>query len=124
MSHHHTDPIHYLQSLIGRRLRITTTDSRMFAGAFKCTDHVCAPSLSSWPQPSKAGVRHPDRVQDRNVVLSGTHEYRPPPPAAVAATTLRSDGTETARLDMSSRYLGLVVVPGQHITRIEVEERV
>ena len=25
-------------------------------------------------------------------------------------------------MDMTSRYLGLVVVPGQHIVRIEVEE--
>jgi hypothetical protein len=25
-------------------------------------------------------------------------------------------------LDLTSRYLGLVVVPGEHITKIEVEE--
>lgn len=25
-------------------------------------------------------------------------------------------------MDMTSRYLGLVVVPGEHITKIEVEE--
>jgi hypothetical protein len=28
----------------------------------------------------------------------------------------------TVKLDMQSRYLGLVVVPGEHIVKIEVEE--
>ena len=29
---------------------------------------------------------------------------------------------ESVTLDMTSRYLGLVVVPGEYITKIEVEE--
>lgn len=32
--------INYLQSLLGRNLRIHTTDTRMFVGIFKCTDMV------------------------------------------------------------------------------------
>ncbi len=32
-------------------------------------------------------------------------------------------GEGTGRADMTSRFLGLVVVPGHHITKLEVEER-
>lgn len=31
-------------------------------------------------------------------------------------------GDETVTLDMTSRYLGLVVVPGHHIVKMEVEQ--
>jgi hypothetical protein len=30
----------YLRSLLNKNLRVTTTDNRMFWGAFKCTDSV------------------------------------------------------------------------------------
>ncbi|KAF5570038.1 LSM domain-containing protein [Fusarium phyllophilum] len=33
----------------------------------------------------------------------------------------KSDG-ETVKVDMTSRYLGLVVIPGEHIAKMEVEE--
>jgi N-alpha-acetyltransferase 38, NatC auxiliary subunit len=32
-------------------------------------------------------------------------------------------GDGTAKADMTSRFLGLVVVPGKHIIRLEVEEK-
>ena len=32
-------------------------------------------------------------------------------------------GASHAKADMTSRFLGLVVVPGRHITKLEVEER-
>jgi len=32
--------VEYLHGLLGRQLRIHTTDSRMFVGLFKCTDAV------------------------------------------------------------------------------------
>lgn len=32
--------VRYLDGLLGRQLRIHTTDSRMFLGIFKCTDAV------------------------------------------------------------------------------------
>ncbi|KAH6672430.1 LSM domain-containing protein [Halenospora varia] len=83
----------YLSSLLNKNLRITTSDSRMFLGQFKCTD------------------------SDRNVVLAHTFEYRiPPPPKDL------EEGHERVTLDMTSRYLGLVVVPGEYIIKMEVEE--
>ncbi|KAF3021492.1 hypothetical protein G7054_g8902 [Neopestalotiopsis clavispora] len=87
----------YLQSLVNKTLRVYTTDARLFVGTFKCTD----------PQ--------------SNLVLSLTHEYRQPSQQKLleAAASLESD---TLRAEMTSRYLGLVVVPGEHIVKIEVEE--
>jgi hypothetical protein len=47
--------VQYLEGLLGRSLRVHTTDSRMFVGIFKCTDAVssfCQPylpfSLCGW----------------------------------------------------------------------------
>ncbi|KAH6657770.1 hypothetical protein BKA67DRAFT_656013 [Truncatella angustata] len=87
----------YLQSLINKTLRVYTTDARLFVGTFKCTD----------PQ--------------SNIVLSLTHEYRQPSQQKLleAAASVES---ETVAAEMTSRYLGLVVVPGEHIVKIEVEE--
>ncbi|CAG8981805.1 hypothetical protein HYALB_00004748 [Hymenoscyphus albidus] len=82
----------YLRSLLNKTLRVTTSDSRMFLGQFKCTD------------------------SERNTILAQTFEYRiPPAPKNIS-------GDEAVTLDMTSRYLGLVVVPGEYITKIEVEE--
>ena len=40
----------YLRTLLNKNLRVTTTDTRMFWGAFKCTDSVrLLPSLSQHP---------------------------------------------------------------------------
>ncbi|KAI1448665.1 Sm-like ribonucleoprotein [Annulohypoxylon stygium] len=91
----------FLKSLLNKNLRIYTTDGRLFIGTFKCTD------------------------THSNVVLSLCYEYRQPSQqklleAAAAATTSSSKDTVTA--NMTSRYLGLVVVPGQHIVKMEVEE--
>lgn len=64
-------------------------------------------------------------TKERNIILSGTHEYRPPPQSAIVASAAQAapDQSNKLNLDMTSRFLGLVVVPGQYITRIEVEER-
>ena len=32
--------IEYLSSMLGKQLRVYTTDTRMFLGEFKCTDNV------------------------------------------------------------------------------------
>lgn len=103
----------YLSSLLNKNLRITTSDTRIFHGQFKCTDSVYQPfpylHLNVWQ------LTNP---QDRNIILSQTFEYRlPPPPKAKDL-----QGAESITLDMTSRYLGLVVVPGEYITKIEVEE--
>ncbi|CAL3970354.1 unnamed protein product [Diplocarpon coronariae] len=86
----------YLTSLLNKSLRVTTTDTRMFLGQFKCTD------------------------SDRNIILAQTYEYRLPPPPLTSPRT--TSPQQPATLDMTSRYLGLVVVPGAYIVRIEVEE--
>ncbi|KAI4864975.1 Sm-like ribonucleoprotein [Hypoxylon rubiginosum] len=93
----------FLKSLLNRNLRVYTTDGRLFVGTFKCTD------------------------THSNIVLSLTYEYRQPSQQklaelaeAVAASAESGKGTVAA--DMPSRYLGLVVIPGPHIVKMEVEE--
>ncbi|KAI1172479.1 hypothetical protein F4777DRAFT_561455 [Nemania sp. FL0916] len=89
----------YLQSLINKTLRVHATDGRMFVGTFKCTD------------------------TDSNVVLSLTYEYRYPSQQKLnEAADAANASLKTVKVDMTSRYLGLVVIPGEHITKIEVEE--
>ncbi|KAG5975522.1 hypothetical protein E4U58_000719 [Claviceps cyperi] len=99
----------YLSSLLNKNLRISTTDGRLFRGCFKCTDH------------------------DQNIVLSDTFEYRhrlsapsekapeTPSDAALSAET-PSASADDGSGDMSSRYLGMVVIPGQHVVKMELEE--
>lgn len=84
----------YLAGLLNKNLRVTTTDMRMFHGQFQCTD------------------------SDRNIILSHTYEYRLPSASSIPKTSESSSVT----LDMTSRYLGLVVVPGEYITKIELEQ--
>ncbi|KOS18428.1 N-alpha-acetyltransferase 38-B [Escovopsis weberi] len=90
----------YISSLLNQNLRVHTTDGRIFWGAFKCTD------------------------SDRNIVLANTYECRfPPAPAErTAATADDAEGNETSEREMASRYLGLIVVPGEHIVKLEVEQ--
>ncbi|CAN8101103.1 unnamed protein product [Discula destructiva] len=97
----------FLESLLNRQLRVHTTDERMFWGEFKCTD------------------------PDRNIVLQNTYEYRMPSAAQrakAAAEAAAEAGAEagadapSVKLDMLHRYLGLVVVPGEHIVKIEKED--
>ncbi|KAK1963602.1 LSM domain-containing protein [Colletotrichum eremochloae] len=91
--------INFLTSLLNKTLRIFATDGRMFLGQFKCTD------------------------PDRNVVLAHAYEYRQPSAQRRAeAVQEAAEGTGTVSMDMTSRYLGLVVVPGQYIVKVEVEE--
>ncbi|KAH0610233.1 uncharacterized protein H6S33_011760 [Morchella sextelata] len=93
-------PSPFLQSFISRTLRVTTTDTRVFLGELKCTD------------------------KDKNLILSSTHEYRYPSAQDVsAAAAAEKEGGETVKLDLKSRYIGLVVVPGEHVVKIEVEEK-
>ncbi|EGE06860.1 hypothetical protein TEQG_08743 [Trichophyton equinum CBS 127.97] len=97
----------YLESLVDKVLRVHTSDSRVFVGLFKCTDN------------------------DRNMILSTTHEYRCPTERAPAeqASSEEMEGPKAAcnapldlNTDMSRRFIGLVVIPGQHITKIELDK--
>lgn len=56
-----SEAVSYLQSLLGKQLRITTTDTRMFVGTMKCTDHVTYffiySSHTSHTNTSRAGAK-------------------------------------------------------------------
>lgn len=106
----------YLQTLLHNILRIRITDTRMFLGEFICTDPVRHSYVFTyWPT---------DRSQESNVILAQAYEYRNPSAEAVkaAARSPASSSNATVRADMTCRYLGLIVVPGKHIVKIEIEE--
>ncbi|KAI5467291.1 hypothetical protein BGZ63DRAFT_419007 [Mariannaea sp. PMI_226] len=87
----------FLASILNKNLRIHTSDGRLFWGALKCTD------------------------PDKNIVLANTYEYRQPTSKQRAEAAEKADGG-TVALNMTSRYLGLIVVPGHHIVKMELEE--
>ncbi|KAJ5684431.1 Ribonucleoprotein LSM domain eukaryotic/archaea-type [Penicillium maclennaniae] len=98
--------VRYLDSLLGRQLRIHTTDSRMFVGIFKCTD------------------------AERNIILSNSFEYRFPTPSAIEAAAAKEteswdktseNKSATVKVNMTNRLIGLIVIPGIYITKIELE---
>jgi len=92
--------VKYLESLLGRNLRAHTTDGRMFLGEFKCTDN------------------------ESNIILAKTYEYRLPTEKAKREALERTAaGDRACKADMTSRFVGLVVVPGKHIVKLEVEQR-
>lgn len=63
-------------------------------------------------------------LQDRNIVLQYTYEYRQPSAAqrAKAAAESEAAGEQSVKMELIHRYLGLVVVPGEHIVKIEKED--
>ena len=87
----------FLESLIEKTLHITVSDGRLFVGAFKCTDN------------------------ESNVILSNSFEYRMP--TETARETAISSATESghAKAAMSSRFVGLIVIPGFRIQQIQLE---
>ncbi|KAI9690598.1 MAG: hypothetical protein M1820_009993 [Bogoriella megaspora] len=92
--------IEYLSSLLNKTLHVHTNDNRIFVGQFKCTD------------------------KDRNIILATTQEYRQPSQAALekaAAVAEEAEGSGAVKLSMVPRFVGLVVVPGEYITKIAVE---
>ncbi|KAF2840495.1 hypothetical protein M501DRAFT_931876 [Patellaria atrata CBS 101060] len=87
----------YLSQYLGKSLRIHILDGRIFVGQMKCTDGDC------------------------NIILSLTYEYRQPSPNAIREAIESSENSSTL-ITLSSRFVGLVVVPGQYIQKIEYEE--
>ncbi|KAF1997019.1 hypothetical protein P154DRAFT_442086 [Amniculicola lignicola CBS 123094] len=87
----------WLSQFIGKNLRIHASDGRVFGGQLKCTDKDC------------------------NIILALTYEYRAPP-AAVIEEAVKATGNPTAPVSWNSRYVGLVVIPGSDVTKIEFEE--
>ena len=88
----------YLTSLLNKFLHVHISDGRMFVGQLKCTD------------------------RDRNIILALTQEYRPPSQQAIERAAHESDGKAKVKLDMQKRFVGLIVVPGQYIDKVEVED--
>lgn len=70
-----------------------------------------------------AQADHIDGMQESNIILAKTYEYRMPTEKAKREAIEREQAGEgSGKADMTSRFLGLVVVPGRHITKLEVEE--
>lgn len=65
-------------------------------------------------------------MEECNIILAMAYEYRPVPsksmPSIVegALPTLQEEETKEA---VTSRFMGLIVVPGHHITKIELQHR-
>lgn len=62
-----------------------------------------------------------DIVQDRNIILALAHEYRAPSAEAIRKA-VEDSGNPSISVQWNSRYVGLIVIPGQHIKKIEFEE--
>lgn len=54
--------------------------------------------------------------------MAHTYEYRPPSDRQRVEAMASLEGDESVKLDMTSRYVGLVVVPGKYIVKVEVEK--
>ncbi|KAJ2900407.1 lsm domain-containing protein [Zalerion maritima] len=125
----------FLSSLLNKNIRVNTSDGRLFWGQFKCTDPA-SPTFSILtispadvipPFPPFPPMRQP-KSNLLNFLQSG-HTNSPAGckhssiSAAAAASSPDPTAAATGRilLDMQSRYLGLVVLPGQHITKIQEE---
>lgn len=120
----HEESRAYLASLLNKNLLVHTTDGRMFRGEFKCTDPVGSLSLSRAAFFLSA-VGSVLTAQERNIVLAHTTEYRQPTArqrAQHAAEQAAAGEGRRVALNMTSRYVGLVVAPGEHIVKIELEE--
>ncbi|PKS08228.1 hypothetical protein jhhlp_005170 [Lomentospora prolificans] len=124
----------YLSSLINKYLRVTSTDGRIFWGQFRCIDPVRVarifPAFLLLDPPTTLIVKRDasdcpaDRIcgKDHNIVLSQTFEYRQPSAQKRLEAAQVSGASEKTNLQMTSRFLGLVVIPGQHIAKVELEE--
>jgi N-alpha-acetyltransferase 38, NatC auxiliary subunit len=93
------EAIRYIESFLGKTFHVNTRDGRLFVGTFKCVDN------------------------ENNIILSTAHEYRmPTEKAQKKAEAELAAGRGNGRADMTSRFVGLIVVPGKEITKIELEE--
>ena len=72
----------------------------MFVGQLKCTD------------------------KDMNLILALTQEYRQPSQQDIERAATKAEGGGKVKVDMRKRFVGLIVVPGQYVEKIEVEGNV
>lgn len=87
----------YLTALLNKFLHVHTSDGRMFVGQLKCTD------------------------RERNLILALAHEYREPSQKEIDQAARQRTGGEKLKVDMRKRFVGLIVIPGQYIEKIELE---
>lgn len=102
----------YLSSLLGKTLRVRIEDGRMFIGSFSCVDKVRRQAARMQCEELKGS-------KDCNIILDGANEHRPPTPEQQEES--RTAPFRVPLLVLTGRYVGLIVVPGGLITRIEVE---
>jgi len=109
--------INYLSSFLGKTLRIqlTPADGRIFVGQMKCTDKVR-------PVETVCFWRSLTFRKDSNIILSNTHEHRENSRASCDKVASIGASDNHTNANITSRFVGLVVVPGEHIQKIEVEE--
>ncbi|KAG0093907.1 hypothetical protein BGZ92_000022 [Podila epicladia] len=111
----HEDPpmVAKLRSLLNRNARIEITDGRLFVGQFMCIDH------------------------SKNIILAGAYESRPKVPSAKTAegkggepeapqetgaeSRLAPDVGSSKKGDEDRRFVGLVMIPGHHIVKAEMD---
>ncbi|ESZ92465.1 hypothetical protein SBOR_7128 [Sclerotinia borealis F-4128] len=127
----------YLHSLLNKILLVHTTDNRMFRGEFKCTDsdlniilsevyeYRIPPSILESPATSPPSTSTSTTTSTSTVNPHLDHSTSPPPaPRSPTdpSQPLTSTPTPLSPPTLHPRWLGLVVVPGAHITRIELEQ--
>jgi len=93
------EALSFLESLLGKTLHITVLDGRLFTGIFKCTDN------------------------ESNIILANSFEYRMPSKYAEQQALAQAKATgKPAKADMTSRFVGLIVVPGTQTVKVALEE--
>ncbi|KAK3949545.1 hypothetical protein QBC32DRAFT_35106 [Pseudoneurospora amorphoporcata] len=123
----------WLNSLLNKNLRVSVTDGRMFWGQFKCVDaesNIILHSTYEYRFPTSDQLAAAAAAVTASLAPSSstiTSSSALSDPSALSSTSLEEAYDKAAaagkvKVDLSSRYLGLVVIPGEHITKIELEE--
>lgn len=80
------------ETFLGKNTKITINDGRTFEGRFVCID------------------------SEVNIILQGTYEYR----IGNQSKSIESETSIVAETTPQKRWAGMVMIPGQHITNVEV----
>ncbi|EAQ92801.1 hypothetical protein CHGG_01036 [Chaetomium globosum CBS 148.51] len=131
----------FLERLINKNLRVTTTDSRMFWGTFVCTDHesnlilkhayeyrhpdpkkVAALAQATIPSPSLPSMNLSEDNNNNNHPTAAPTQTQTQGTSNGSASNNKAKPKDKVTVEMTSRYLGLVVVPGKYVVKIEEEE--
>jgi hypothetical protein len=101
------EALSFFENLERRTLRIHTVDNRIFVGEFKCTDNVSFPFFTIIDLSNL-------KKQECNIILAYAYEYR-------KATPEGADTGPVGTAGLENRYVGMVVLPGHFIVKIEKE---